>query len=48
MLDKKVKEAGGNLKFCDICAGIMDVFAITRLDKHFEIIEDESTALAAF
>ena len=48
MLDKKVKERGGTLKLCNICGGIMDVFVITRLDKHFEIIEDESTALAAF
>lgn len=48
MLDKKVKECGGALKLCNICGGIMDVFAITRLDKHFEIVDDESTALAAF
>ncbi|MFP6618666.1 MAG: STAS domain-containing protein [Pirellulaceae bacterium] len=48
MLDKKVKERGGTLKLCNICGGIMDVFVITRLDKHFEIVEDESTALAAF
>jgi anti-sigma B factor antagonist len=48
MLDKKVKESSGALKFCGICAGIMDVFAITRLDKHFEILDDESTAVASF
>ncbi len=48
MLDKKVKESSGALKFCNICAGIMDVFAITRLDKHFEILDDESTAVASF
>ena len=48
MLDKKVKESNGTLKFCSICAGIMDVFAITRLDKHFEILDDESTAVASF
>ena len=48
MLDKKIKERSGSLKFCSICAGIMDVFAITRLDKHFEIMDDEPTALASF
>ena len=48
MLDKKVKESNGVLKFCCICSGIMDVFAITRLDKHFEILDDEPAAVASF
>ncbi|MFP6601052.1 MAG: STAS domain-containing protein [Pirellulaceae bacterium] len=48
ILDKKVKERNGALKFCSICAGIMDVFTITRLDKHFEIMDDEPTAVASF
>ena len=48
ILDKQIKDRNGALKFCSICAGIMDVFAITRLDKHFEILDDESAALAAF
>ena len=48
ILDKKVKERSGTLKMCNICAGIKDVFAITRLDKHFGILDDEAAALAAF
>ena len=48
MLDKKVKETGGSLKFCNIGSDIMTVFSITRLDKHFTILADEKSALEAF
>ncbi len=47
-LDKKVKAASGQLKFSNIRPEIYEVFAITRLNKLFDIREDESDALAAF
>ena len=47
-LDKKVKAKGGVLKLCNIKPEIYEVFAITRLDRLFDIKKDESEALAAF
>ncbi len=47
-LDKKVKAAGGELKLCRIQPEIYEVFAITKLNRLFEIKEDESDALASF
>jgi anti-sigma B factor antagonist len=47
-LDKKVKTRGGVLKLCGIRPEIYEVFAITRLDRLFDIKRDESEALAAF
>ena len=47
-LDRKVKSGGGALKLSNIRPEIYEVFAITKLNKHFDIKEDESDALAAF
>lgn len=47
-LDKKVKAAGGKLKLTNIRPEIYEVFAITKLNKLFEIRDDEADALAAF
>jgi anti-sigma B factor antagonist len=47
-LDKKVKAASGKLKFSNIRPEIFEVFAITKLNKLFDIKEDEADALAAF
>ena len=47
-LDKKVKASKGLLKLSDIRPEIYEVFAITRLNKLFEIFDDEESALAAF
>lgn len=47
-LDKKVKAQGGQLKLSNIRPEIYEVFAITRLNKMFDIKDDESDALAAF
>ncbi len=47
-LDKKVKNRGGVLKLCNIRPEIYEVFAITRLDRLFDIKKDESEGLAAF
>jgi anti-anti-sigma factor len=47
-LDKKVKANGGKLKLSNIRPEIYEVFAITKLNKLFDIKDDEADALAAF
>ena len=47
-LDKKMKAAGGILKFSNIRPEIYEVFVITRLNRLFDIKDDEADALAAF
>ena len=47
-LEKKVKAHGGKLKLSNIRPEIYEVFAITKLNKLFDIRNDESDALAAF
>lgn len=47
-LDKKVKAHGGKLKLCNIRPEIYEVFAITKLNKLFDIKEDEATGLDSF
>jgi len=47
-LDKQVKNSSGVLKMSNIRPEIMEVFAITKLNKLFDIKEDVPDALAAF
>ena len=47
-LDKKVKANGGKLKLSNIRPEIYEVFAITKLNKLFDIKDDEADALASF
>jgi anti-anti-sigma factor len=47
-LDKKVKTHGGVLKLSNIRPEIYEVFAITRLNKVFDIRGTEAEALDAF
>ncbi|HBO46178.1 MAG TPA: anti-sigma factor antagonist [Planctomycetaceae bacterium] len=47
-LDKKVKAAAGALKLSNIQPEIYEVFAITKLNRLFDIKDDEADALAAF
>lgn len=44
-LDKKVKIARGKLRLCSIRPDIYEVFAITKLNKLFDIREDREKAL---
>jgi anti-sigma B factor antagonist len=48
ILDKKVKANGGHLKLCSLRQEIAEIFALTRLDKLFDIRQDEKSALEAF
>ncbi len=47
-LDKKVKAHAGKLKLSNIRPEIYEVFAITKLNKLFDIKDDEADALASF
>ena len=47
-LDKKVKSHEGVMKLCNIRPEIYEVFAITKLNRLFDITKDEADALAAF
>jgi anti-sigma B factor antagonist len=47
-LDKKMKSHGGFLKLANIRSEIYEVFAITKLNRLFDIRKDEADALAAF
>lgn len=47
-LDKKLKAATGRMRFCGMDPKIHQVFAVTRLDKIFDIREDRQAALADF
>lgn len=47
-LEKKLKNRGGTLKLCCIRPEIYEVFAITRLNRLFEIKPEEADAIAAF
>ncbi|MEZ6065889.1 MAG: STAS domain-containing protein [Planctomycetaceae bacterium] len=44
-MDKKVKGAGGKLRLCSIRPDIYEVFAITKLNKLFDIRDDQDQAL---
>ena len=47
-LEKKVKQHAGRLMLTNIKPEIYEVFAITRLNKLFDIRDEEAEALAAF
>lgn len=47
-LDKKMKTNNGTLKFSNIRPEIFEVFVITKLNRIFDIQDDEVDALAAF
>jgi anti-sigma B factor antagonist len=47
-LDRKMKAHGGKLKLSNIRPEIYEVFAITKLNRLFDIRKDEADALAAF
>jgi anti-sigma B factor antagonist len=47
-LDKRVKAHAGKLKLSNIRPEIYEVFAITKLNKLFDIKDDEADALASF
>jgi anti-sigma B factor antagonist len=47
-LERKVKSHNGQMKLCSIRPQIHEVFLITKLNRLFDIRNDEADALAAF
>lgn len=48
LLQRKVNERGGQLKFCDIHAANLEVFRVAHLNDYFKIYSDLNSALGAF
>lgn len=44
-ISKKIYESGGQLKLCGINPQILEIFKITRLDRVFDIYEDQEKAI---
>ena len=47
-LNKRVGEAGGELKLCSISPSLYEIFVITKLNKLFEIYDDQEQAMNSF
>jgi len=47
-LDKKARARGGELKLASMGPTLAQIFAVTRLDRLFDIEKDEADALSAF
>ncbi|MBN1437546.1 MAG: STAS domain-containing protein [Sedimentisphaerales bacterium] len=47
-LNKHTEETGGCLKLCDIREALYQVFLITKLNKLFDIYDNEDTAVKSF
>ena len=48
ILAHRLKAQGGVLKLSNIVPNLYEIFAITKLDRYFDIKEDEADALVAF
>ena len=46
--NNRIREKNGELRLCDIKRQILEVFAITKLDKLFRIYPTREAALASF
>jgi len=47
-LNKRVGEAGGELKLCEISPSLYEIFVITKLNKLFEIYDNQEQAINSF
>ena len=48
LVNKKCKEAGIDLRLCEISDGIMEIFKMMKLQKVLNIQKDEAKAIASF
>ena len=48
VLDRTAQEKGGRLVLCGLSRSLRDLFAMTRLDQVFAIVDDEEAALREF
>jgi anti-sigma B factor antagonist len=47
LIQRKVKERGGELKLCDLAPTTLEVFKVARLQDYFSIYTDVNSALAS-
>jgi anti-sigma B factor antagonist len=47
ILDKKLKARGGQLVLCHLRPELREIFVLTKLDRLFDVREDEAEALAS-
>ncbi len=47
-LHKKLQKAGGKLRLCELSPALADLVRSTHLDKLFEVLPDEASALKKF
>lgn len=47
-ISKRIAERGGELKLCSVGPAVHGMLALVKLDRIFEIYEDEETALRSF
>jgi len=45
---KRLVEAGGGLKLCNVQESVLKIMRLLGLDKHIEVYDSEEDALAAF
>jgi anti-sigma B factor antagonist len=45
---KRCRQSGGDLKLIALQRPVRTIFELTRLDKAFDILPDEATAIASF
>jgi anti-sigma B factor antagonist len=48
VLNKRMKAKGGQLKLCEVCPEIAEIFELTKLNQVFDIKNDETNGLLAF
>jgi anti-anti-sigma factor len=48
LLQRKIKERGGELKLCDLNSSTLDVFRVAHLSDYFDIRPDLNSALSTF
>ncbi|MBN1765156.1 MAG: STAS domain-containing protein [Sedimentisphaerales bacterium] len=47
-LNKRIEENKGTLKLCHLKKPLYEIFVITKLNRLFEIYDDQATALSSF
>jgi anti-anti-sigma factor len=48
LIQRRIKERGGELVLCDMTPSTIDVFRVAHLQDYFRIFPDVTSALAAF
>ena len=47
-LNKRIEEGGGALKLCEIAPSLHEIFVITKLNRLFDLYDQEAAAVESF